>query len=167
VNREHKRLINRLESSAEDFLTYLGKLSAEELQRVPAPNEWTLHQVAAHVRDAEQQVFLYRLKRMLKEENPAVENFDGDSWTREHYSASESVKKIAAEIRAARKKQIALLRKAKDRDWARMAQHPSYKNISVEWLMTHAATHAMEHAAQLGNAYDKEMLKKLNKQGGS
>jgi len=163
MNNEHKRLISRLETSTEDFLLYLGRLPAEELQRVPAPNEWSLHQVAAHVRDVEQQVFLYRLKRMLKEENPAVENFDGDAWTREHYSASESVKKIAAEIRVARKKQIALLKQAKDKDWARAARHSTYGKVSIEWLMTHAANHTMEHAAQLGNAYDKEMLKKLNK----
>ncbi len=162
MNREHKRLVERLESSAEDFLLYLGKLSSEGLQRVPAPNEWTLHQVAAHVRDVEQQVFLYRLKRMLNEDNPEVENFDQDAWTRERYSASEPVKKIAAEIRAARQKQITLLRKAKDKDWARTAQHPTWKNISVEWLLTHAVNHAMEHAAQAGDAYEKELLKKLN-----
>jgi hypothetical protein len=163
MNREHQRLIERLESSAEDFVLYLNQLPAEELQRVPAPNEWTLHRVAAHVRDVEQQVFFYRLKRMLTEDNPAVENFDQEAWTREHYSASEPVKKIAAEMRAARKKQIALLRKAKDKDWARTAQHSTWKKISVEWMMAHAITHAMEHAAQLGNAYDKEILKNLNK----
>lgn len=162
MNKEHKRLINRLETSADDFLLYLHKLPLEELQRVPSPNEWTLHQVAAHVRDVEEQVFLYRLKRMLREENPAVENFDGDTWTREHYSATEPVKKIAAEIRAARKKQIALLKKAKDKDWARAARHSAYGKISVEWVMTHAANHTMEHAAQLGNAHDQLMLKKLN-----
>lgn len=163
MNNEHKRLISRLETSTDDLLLYLGKLPAEELQRVPAPDEWTLHQVAAHVRDVEVEVFLYRLKRMLKEENPAVESFDGDTWMRERYSAGEPVKKIAAEIRAARKKQIALLKKAKDKDWARTARHSAYGKISVEWMMTHAANHSMEHAAQLGTAYDKEMLKNLNK----
>lgn len=163
MNREHKRLIDRLESSAEDFLLYLGKLSVEDLQRVPAPNEWTLHQVAAHVRDVEQQVFLYRLKRMLREDNPAVENFDQGVWTREHYSASEPAKKIATEIRAARQKQIGLLRRANDKDWARTAQHPTWKNISIEWLMTHAVNHAMEHAAQAGDAYEKMLLGMLNR----
>ena len=162
MNREHKRIIDRLESSAEDFLAYLSKLSTEELQRVPAPNEWTLHQVAAHVRDNEQQVFLYRLKRMLREDNPAVENFESDAWTRAHYSASEPIKKIALEIRAARKKQVSLLRKAKDKDWARMARHPEYGTISIDWLVTYAVNHAIEHAAHVGDAYEKVLLAKLN-----
>lgn len=162
MNLQHKRIIDRLGTSSEDFIAYLAKLPAEELQQVPAPNEWTLHQVAAHVRDVEQQVFLYRLKRMLREDNPAVENFDQEVWTRGHYAASEPIKKIVAEIRAARKKQAALLRRAKDKDWARTAQHPTWKTLSVEWLMTHAINHALEHAAQAGEAYEKLLLSKLN-----
>lgn len=163
MNLAHKRIIERLETSAEDFLTYLEKLPAEELQRVPAPNEWSLHQVAAHVRDVEEQVFLYRLNRMLREDNPVVENFDQDVWTREHYAASEPIKKIAAQIERARGKQAALLRKAKDKDWSRTAQHPTWKTISIEWLMTHAVNHALEHAAQAGSVYETLMLRKLNK----
>jgi len=86
LKREHRRLIDRLETSAEDFLTYLSKLPTEDIHHAPDSDAWTLHQVAAHVRDVEQEVFLYRLKRMLNEENPPVENFDQKAWTREHYN---------------------------------------------------------------------------------
>src|SRR6266498_3044921 len=104
MNSQHKRMVERLEASAEDFLAYATKLSADDLAARPAPTEWTLHQVIAHGRDTEQEDFLYRLKRMLNEEHPAVENFDQDLWTGQHYSAAEPSKKILSEFRGARRK---------------------------------------------------------------
>lgn len=162
MNHEHQRLIERLESSAEDFVSSLGKFSDEELHASPTPNDWSIHQLAAHLRDTEEQVFAYRLKRILNEENPAVPNFDQEVWLREHYSASEPLKKILAEFRNIRKKEILLLRKMPAKAWERTATHPEYRTISLEWLMTRNVNHTLDHVAQMGYAFEKVLLKKLN-----
>lgn len=162
MNREHKRLVDRLESSGEDLLSYLGKFSEQEILEQPALNEWSIHQVVSHLCDTEERVFLYRVKRILKEDHPEVPNFDQDAWQREHYSPSEPLKKMLADFRSARRKQIVLLRKTTDKDWDRTAQHPEYGVISVNWLVNHNVNHTFEHLSQIGYWHEKSLLKKLN-----
>ncbi len=64
------------------------------------------------MRDTEHQVFLVRAEKLLGETHPAVLNFDQEAWNREHYLASEPLRKINSEFRAARRKMARLLRQA-------------------------------------------------------
>lgn len=162
MNRQHAALIDRLDASGRDLVWYLGKLSEQEIHAVPAPNEWSIHQVMAHLRDTEQQVFLFRAQRILSEDHPAVPNFDQEAWHRDHYSASEPLKKILSDYRAARRKLVGLLRRTRDKDWTRWAMHPEYRKISLDWLVTHDYNHTMEHLAQIGSVHEKSLLKQLN-----
>ncbi len=163
MNRDHKRLIDRLESSAQDLLSYLGKFSEHELLETPSPSEWSIHQVMAHLRDTEVQVFLFRSKKILSEDDPSVPNFDQDAWHREHYKATEPLKKMIDEFAIARRKQVAILRKTTDKAWSRTARHPEYGTISLDWLVNHHVNHTLEHLSQIGSKYEKNMLKSLNR----
>lgn len=53
MNRNHAKLIERIEESGKDLLSYLAQLTDEEIHHVPAPNEWSIHAVLAHLRDTE------------------------------------------------------------------------------------------------------------------
>ena len=165
MNRNHHALIDGLESSGSEFVRYLQRLSKQDLSVAPTPGDWTMHQVAAHVRDVEQQVFLSRSKRIPSENLPTVQNFDQDVWDREHYSSTEGIAKIVSEFRVARRKQIASLRKTKDKDWLRCAMHSTYGRISLEWLVMHNYHHTLEHLAQRGYTQEGALLKHLNRQG--
>lgn len=163
MNRQRKALVDRLEESAKEYVAYLSQIPDDELRAVPAPNEWSIHQVAAHMRDTEQHVFLVRLQRMLKEEHPAVANFDQDEWWKQNpYQADEPIKKIISDFRAARRKFVALLRKTGDKDWKNWARHSAYGKISLDWLAMHCYHHTLEHVAQMGYAREKGILKELN-----
>ncbi len=163
MNRKRAAWIDRLEQSGKDYLGYLAQLNEAEIQSAPAPGEWTTHQVVAHVRDTEQQVFLARVQRMLSEEHPAVQNFDQDEWNKNHYSPTEPLKKIVADFRASRRKMVSLLRKTTEKDWANWAMHSAYGRISLEWLVMHNYHHTMEHIAQMGALSEQEVLKELNR----
>ncbi len=164
MNRHHVELIERIEESGKEFLSYLSQLTEEEIHRVPAPNEWSIHAVVAHLRDTEEHVFLKRTERILGASQPVnVENFDQDQWNRDHYSPEESLKEIIAHLRAARRKLIRLLRKTTDKDWARWAVHPEYGRISIEWLAIHNYSHTLEHLHQLLEMREKAILRELNR----
>lgn len=163
MNREHKRLVERLESSAEDLYSYLGKFTEQDLLASPAPNEWSIHEIISHLRDNEEIVFLFRAKKIIADDNPAVPNFEQDIYQREHYLATEPLKKMLSEFRSSRKKQVALLRKTKDKDWSRTAQHPEYGTISLEWLVRHCVDHTFEHLAQIGYSHEDNLLRSLNR----
>ena len=163
MNRYHTMLLDRLEQSGDDLLGFLGRLSAEEIKRVPAPGEWSLHAVLAHLRDTEQHVFLKRARLILEgAAPPAVESFDQDQWNRDHYSPAEPVEKIVRDFRAARRQLLKRLRATRDRDWTRYALHPQYGNISIEWLVTHNYSHMLEHLHQLLNLREEKLLKAAN-----
>jgi Protein of unknown function (DUF664). len=162
MNRQRVGLIDRLEQSGKDYLWYLARLSDADINAPTAPGEWTIHQVVAHVRDTEQHVFLARAQRIVKEEHPAVQNFDQDAWNRDHYSATEPFKKIVGDFSASRRKLISLLRKTTNEDWDNWAKHSAYGRISLDWLVMHDYHHTLEHLAQIGYLREKAVLKELN-----
>ena len=124
MNRQLKTLIDRLETSGKDYIAYLSQVAEADLHTKSAPTEWSLHQVAAHVRDTDQRAFLNRIQRIMKEEHPAVQNFDQEEfWKENPYAADEPINKIIADFRATRRKMVSLLRKASDQDWKNWARH--------------------------------------------
>ncbi len=163
MNRQHTRLIERIEESGKELLAYVAQLPEEELRRVPAEGEWSTHAILAHLRDVESQVFLKRMQRILDEkEPPQVEDFDQEAWSQEHYSLKDPVKDIIGDWRKSRKKFIGLLSKTPDKEWIHYAIHPYYGKISIEWLATHDYSHTLEHLHQLLLQREKEILQSLN-----
>lgn len=161
MKRAHKNLIDHLEVSGEEFVAYLALFSEEEIHTAPAPNEWNIHQIVAHLRDAEHHAFLVRAQRIAKEAYPNVASFDQDVWHREHYSAAEPFKKMLREFRATHRKLVAVLRKTTDHDWANWATHPAFGKISLEWIALHSYQHTLDHHAQIVQMREKRVLVKL------
>lgn len=163
MNRQRKALIDRLETSGKEYIDYLSQVAAANLHTTSSPTEWSIHQVAAHVRDTERHAFLARVQRIMKEEHPTVQNFDQDEfWKTNPYSASEPIKKIIADFRAARRKMVSLLRQASEDDWKNWARHSAYGKISLDYVAMHCYHHTLEHVAQMGYAREKDLLKSLN-----
>ncbi len=161
--RQRKLLVDRLETSGKEYARYLAELPEEQIHAVPASNEWSIHQTAAHMRDTEQYVFLIRAQRILKEDHPVVQDFDQATWWRTHpYAPDEPLKQIIAEFRAARRKLARLLRQASAKDWNRLATHSAYGTISFDWLAMHCYHHTLEHIAQIGYLRENAVLKELN-----
>ncbi|MBI3915237.1 MAG: DinB family protein [Chloroflexi bacterium] len=160
MNRKFASLIDGLEANGKELVKQVARLSGAEILTPPAPNEWSIHQALAHLRDTEKFVFLYRTQRILKEVNPKVPSFDQEAYHREHYTSTQPLKTVLKEFLQARRKLVALLRKTSDKDWARFAVHPQYGNISLEWLATHCYNHTLEHMVQVGTVYENKLLEK-------
>jgi hypothetical protein len=56
MNLKRVGLIDRSEKSGEDYIWFVGQLTEDEISTIPAPNEWSIHQVVAHMRDTQQRV---------------------------------------------------------------------------------------------------------------
>ncbi len=163
MNRQHTLLVKRIEESGKELLAYLAEIPEKEIHESPAPGEWSVHTIMAHLRDTEREVFLKRIRLVLNGGEPAhVENFDQEEWNRQHYSPSEPLKKIVSELRAARRKELALLRELPDRKWSDYCIHPNYGRISIEYIATHNYSHTLEHLHQMLERREQELIKKLN-----
>ena len=163
MNRERQALIDRLEQSGKDYLGNLLRVDDSAIYSASTPSDWTIHQIAAHMRDTDKQVILYRLDRILNETHPAVTNFDQEAWNREHYSTDEPISQIIAEFRSTRRKIIRLYHQAPIAAWNNWAVHSQYGKISLDWLAMHCYHHTLEHIAQLGYAREKVLLRELNR----
>jgi hypothetical protein len=164
VNRKRAALIDQLEASGKDFLWSVGQVSELEVQTAPAPGEWTVHQIAAHMRDTEQRAFLVRAQRMVTTEHPRVESFDQESYNREHYDPNEPMKKILTEFRSARGKLVRLARGAPKDAWDNWAVHPEFGKITLGWLLQYTHSHTLEHSAEISRRRAVAMLKETNRE---
>ncbi len=163
MNRQHTQLVKRIEESGKELLDYVSHIPEDEMHSMPGGGDWSIHAIMAHVRDVEEQVFLKRAERILKEkEPPQVEDFDQEEWNKECYSAKEPLKEILADWRKARRKFLAILDKTPDKECERYAIHPYYGKISLEYMATHNYAHTLDHLHQLLERRERQLLKSLN-----
>ena len=92
LNEYRTQLVNKLISVAKDFRS--ACLAVKDPYAPLEAGSWNVHQVAAHTRDVDQLVYGLRAQRTAQEDNPEFQNFDGDAYTREHYSADESLQEM-------------------------------------------------------------------------
>jgi|SRR5690349_20215417 len=140
-------LIARYREGHEVVVAAAAGLGDDELDRRPAPGEWTAREVIHHLADAETRSAI-RLRQLLAEDDPVIQGYDEESYARAlHYD-----RPIAASLdllRAVRASTVELLERLTDADFARAGTHTESGPYSVDtWLELYAA-HAHEHAAQL------------------
>lgn len=125
------------------------------LQRNPDQSQplesggWNLHQVITHMRDVNKQVYLPRLKRIIAEDNPMFENFDGDAWMAEHYQAEESLQEVVSEFKEQCRTTTDWLIDLPKEAWNRPGTHPTLGKHSLQWWVERTLAHISEHLAQL------------------
>ena len=149
----------------EDLLEYrqlfLDKLAAapDELRAAlagvrdaRAPLEeggWNSHQVIVHMRDVNAQVYPPRLYRILDEENPTFDNFDGEAWMAAHYDPNEQLEAILAEFSRQCAEVVDRLRSLPSKAWNRPGTHPSYGTHPLQWWAERMLAHNEEHLTQM------------------
>ena len=143
-NEYRVRLIEKLVASANEF-----RAACLAVRDPFAPLEeggWNVHQVAAHTRDVDQLVYGARTKRTATEDNPAFQNFDGDAYTRDHYSASESLQDMMEGFVQSIEALAALLRAQPAEAWARVSSHEKLGGgLTLQLWVERGLAHIEEH----------------------
>ena len=125
-------------------------LSEAQLDRRPAPDEWTAREVVHHLADAETRSAV-RLRQLLAEDDPVIQGYDEEGYARTlHYDRP--VAASLALVRAVRASTAELLDRLTDADFARAGTHTESGPYSVDtWLELYAA-HGHDHADQIRRA---------------
>lgn len=143
-------LIARYKSGAAAVASALEGMTDEDLDRRPAPDEWTAREVVHHLADGEARSAV-RLRQLLAEDAPVIQAYDEETYARVlHYD-----RPIAASLAlllAVRASTAELLDRLDEDDFARAGTHTESGHYSVDtWLGLYAA-HAHDHADQLRRA---------------
>ena len=137
-------LVNRLRQAAKEFYETAGSLDPSSKWS----GEWTLHQIAAHIRTLNH-VYEERAREILAEENPLFENFDPEAWMLSHYEPQEPFKKILDEFKANVDNLCVSLSVLPVEAWSRESRHETIGDslplqLWVERGLAHIEDHLLE-----------------------
>jgi hypothetical protein len=124
--------------------------SEAELDRRPAPEEWSAREVAHHLADSETTSTI-RLRRLLAEEQPLIPAYDEEEFARRlHYGRP--VESSLAVFAAVRASNAELLESLTEDEWQRAGTHSESGPYSVETWLEIYAQHGHDHAEQIRTA---------------
>lgn len=139
-----KSLLKKLVHVANEF-----RASCLMVKDVFAPlgeNEWNVHQVAAHVRDVDTLVYGARARRTAVEDDPQFENFDGQAYMAEHYSASEPLYEILDELQVNVQELAKQLQELPAQAWSRTSRHATLGHgFTLQAWVERDLAHIEEH----------------------
>ena len=113
-------LIERLDQVAHSFRNQ--SLIADDAF-APIDGGWNVHQIAVHTRDVDKLVYGSRARRTAVEDNPEFQNFDGEAFMAEHYSASEPLNEVLDELVQNVDDLVQILRDLPREAWSRESRH--------------------------------------------
>ncbi len=129
----------------------LAGITAQELDRRPAPAQWSPREVVHHTADSETMSAI-RLRRLLAEDRPVIHGYDEMEFSRRLHYRDRPVGPSLAAVRAARETSADILDRLSEADWARAGTHVESGSYSVnDWLRIYAA-HCHDHADQIRRA---------------
>ncbi|MDW8326095.1 MAG: DinB family protein [Anaerolineales bacterium] len=146
-------LLRRLEQQPTEFAALADALPEAEWHARRVANGATLHQIAAHVRDAEALAFWPRIRRILSEESPHLEAFPEYRWaTDKTYHPEEPLQHIIAAFARTRAEALATLKNLNTEDWSRTGFHPPSGLRTVQWWVERMLNHARDHLEAIRQA---------------
>lgn len=126
-----------------------ARLPRTEWTRQPSPGLFSLVEHCCHLRDLEEEGYTLRLRRMLREDRPALEDFDGGAVAaRRDYPAQDLVAALEA-FTEARTRNLAVLSVLDPGALARAATFGEHGTITVAQLAGLMAEHDAGHHAEL------------------
>ena len=107
---------------------------------------WNIYQIAAHTRDVDKLVYGVRARRTAMEDNPEFQNFDGEVYMAEHYSANEPLNKITDELVESVESLAQLLRDLPAEAWSRQSRHVTLGHgFTLQTWVERNLAHIQEH----------------------
>ena len=123
-------------------------LDEEALRRRPAPDQWSIKEVCAHLRDS-LEIDGERIRRMLEEGEPFLPAYDQEALARERDYQNESMALIMTALRAFSGGIAYVLEGLGEEQWQRSGRHEERGPISIGQYAEAQAEHARQHLEQI------------------
>ncbi|HVB74723.1 MAG TPA: DinB family protein [Ktedonobacteraceae bacterium] len=140
--------IDAYESAPAQFAAAIEGLSDAQLQRSPAPGEWSIREVLIHMPDSE--IFVYeRIRRILAEDKPILHAFPEEMWAAHLNYGAQNYKLSLDLLAALRHSNAALLRSLPAAAWERTGMHSERGEMSLFDIFTVYLAHGKNHLKQV------------------
>jgi hypothetical protein len=118
------------------------------LRRRPAPDEWAIVEVVAHLADTEERA-LARIRRMLDEDRPALPGYDQEQLARDRRYVEMAMNPELDRFAALRRETVELLEGLDTAGWGRVGIHSEQGPMTVETYVSHVVGEDVDHLAQI------------------
>ena len=160
MNRRHlEPLLMTLESTPALLARAASALTRGESRRRPVSGGFSLVENVWHLADLEREGFGVRIRRLLREDRPALMNFDGDRIARERCYQERDLERGIALFARARMLNLEALRALSAADWGRSGAQEGVGRITLEDVPRMMAAHDKAHEGEIA-----ELLREI--QGG-
>jgi len=154
---ELKKHLDAAEKSPKQIAAAVSGLPDKTLRYKPSPDKWCIHEILAHLADAEI-IYAYRVRQMLADKKPVIAPIDQDDWARNLGYMETPPAELVALYGLNRHANVQLLRRLNLTDLEKSAFHPELnRNVTVAEMIERMAGHGPNHQEQI------ERLKKQAK----
>jgi uncharacterized damage-inducible protein DinB len=124
------------------------RAAGTRLTRRPAPREWSVVEVLAHLLDAEITLG-FRIRKAAAEPGSVLVAWDQDRWAAGLNHRRADARALLATFAALRADTLALLRRLSPAQRRAAGRHPEYGRLRVDQLIAHWAEHDLNHLEQI------------------
>lgn len=122
----------------------LGRAGPSRFATKPAGGGFSLVEHACHLRDLEREGYLLRIMRLLAEDRPVLEGFEGERVAAERGYLAQDAMAAAGEFAAARGEFVRIVRALGPRELAREGEFAG-RAVTLAGVVAMAAGHDREH----------------------
>src|ERR1043166_723388 len=140
---EGKDVLASLVETPQRIATVVRAWPATRFEQSHAPGKWTGRHLLIHLAQIEM-VACVRLRFVLAADGHVIQTFEQDDWMRVDHDAT-AADALGAYL-AMRRMNLALLRNLSDAQRSKIATHPEFGPIDVNWIAAWLAGHELKHA---------------------
>jgi carbonic anhydrase/acetyltransferase-like protein (isoleucine patch superfamily) len=118
----------------------------------PGDGRWSAHEVVCHLRDADREIFLPRIDRLLTEECPRIEYADMSGWGDERHYRDQDSRHALSEWRESRSRLVGRLAPLGPKEWGRIGVHSIRGHVPLGEMVREWTEHDLSHRRQIAEA---------------
>ncbi len=141
-------ILSKLQETPKTLASLLQGVPDEVLRRKPAPEKWSMLEIACHLRDVEQ-LFLERYAKMANHDRPALRLINQDELAVALKYNEDDPAAVIREFRALRAETISLLSALAYQSWQRIGLHPKRGEFTIAGQVDIQVSHDANHLNQI------------------
>jgi len=140
-------VLKALREAGDELIDQFYGAGEKELRRRPQDDEWSLKEMAGHLRDNEE-LALEQMRLMAGEEGPELPARDVDALPLERDYRSADVQELLGAFAGFRRQTYRLLSSLAPEDWGRCGRHPYRGEVTIAEIARELAEHDLGHLWQ-------------------
>jgi hypothetical protein len=143
-----QEIVDTLRALPDQVEALVRDLDDEALSQRPAPDDWSIKEVCAHLRDS-LEIDGERIRRMVEEDDPSIPGYDQEALARERDYQNASMPLVLTALRAFSGGNAYMLEGLSEEQWQRGGRHEERGPINVSGYAEDQAGHVRIHLEQL------------------